>query len=98
MHEVGLVEELIDVCERRAGGSPVALIRVRCCSTIGEPALRQAFAFLAPGTRLDAARLEVESFDAELECACGYAGSVDPHQVIGTTAVCPSCYELTGYR
>ncbi len=46
VHEVSLVAELVEVAEARAGGMPVAIVRVRHATTIPEDVLRQAFDML----------------------------------------------------
>jgi Zn finger protein HypA/HybF involved in hydrogenase expression len=95
MHEFGLVEELVEVCERTDGDGPIRLVRVRYASTIAEASLRHAFALLTERTRLDGARLDAIPFDVEFECECGFAGAVDPDHVIGRSVLCPSCHRLS---
>ena len=56
MHEVSLVAELVEACERVAAGAPVQAVRVRHASAIPEDVVRQAFAMLTTGTPLGAAR------------------------------------------
>lgn len=92
MHEVSLVADLVDECERRAAGTPVALVRVRHASSIPESVIQQAFALLTQGGLLASARLEVESFDVRLECACGFAGALGHDEVLSSSMVlCPEC-------
>jgi Zn finger protein HypA/HybF involved in hydrogenase expression len=96
MHEVSLVAQLVDVCAARAAGRPVELVRVRHASTIPESVLRQAFAMLTEDGRLAAARLEAESFDIRLRCACGFDGSLGHDDLVDAiAAVCPACGDVS---
>jgi Zn finger protein HypA/HybF involved in hydrogenase expression len=97
VHEVGLVAELVDAAVERSGGRPVAVARVRRATTIPDDVLRQAFEMLVPGTSLEGAELEVETFDVRLSCPCGFDGALEHDDVIGPSqAVCPGCSELRG--
>jgi Zn finger protein HypA/HybF involved in hydrogenase expression len=92
MHEVSLVAELVDECERRAAGAPVGLVRVRHASSIPESVIQQAFAMLTEGGLLASARLEVESFDVRLQCPCGFDGVLGHDEVLSSSmVVCPVC-------
>jgi Zn finger protein HypA/HybF involved in hydrogenase expression len=92
MHEVALVAELVDECERQAAGRPVRLVRIRHASSIPESALQQAFQMLTIGSGLSGASLEAEAFDVELSCPCGFSGVLDHDDVItGSIVVCPTC-------
>lgn len=96
MHEVSLVAELVEECERRASGRPVRLVRVRHASTIPAPAVEQAFRMLTSGGRLADARLEAEPFDIRLECACGFRGALGHDDVVGgSLGVCPGCGDVS---
>jgi Zn finger protein HypA/HybF involved in hydrogenase expression len=92
MHEVSLVAELLDECERRAAGRTVRLVRIRHASSIPEAALQQAFQMLTGGSRLSGASLEAEAFDVELNCMCGFSGALGHDDLItGSIVVCPRC-------
>ncbi len=95
MHEVSLVAELVEACERAAGGDTVRSVRVRHASAIPEDAVRQAFALLTAGTPLEAVRLDLASFDIEVRCPCGFVGRAD-HDALdaGPFSECPSCGDL----
>jgi Zn finger protein HypA/HybF involved in hydrogenase expression len=97
MHEVSLVAELLDVCERRAAGRPVTFVRVRHATTIPEETLRQAFGMLTEGGALAGARLESEPFDIALRCAgCGFDGVLGHDDLVGgSLAICPACGDVT---
>jgi len=96
MHEVSLVAELIDACERRAGGAPVEVVRVRHASSITADSLEQAFRMLAAGGPLATTRLEAETFDIELACACGFQGVLGHDDLVGgSMAVCPACGDVS---
>ena len=76
---------------------PWPLVRVRRATTIPDDVLRQAFEMLVPGTPLEGAALEVETFDVRLSCPCGFDGALEHDDVIGPSqAVCPGCSELRG--
>jgi len=95
MHEVSLVDELLDAVRTQAAGAPVMLIRVRYATTIPEEVLRQSFELLTQGDPLGRATLEAEPFEIRLTCPCGFAGALGHDDVVGPTmAVCPSCGEL----
>ncbi|HEY5436723.1 MAG TPA: hydrogenase/urease maturation nickel metallochaperone HypA [Candidatus Limnocylindrales bacterium] len=97
MHEVSLVAELVEVAEARAGGAPVALVRVRHATTIPEDVLRQAFAMLTETGPLAGAVLDLQPFDVELACACGFTGALGHDDMVGgSMAVCPACGEVNG--
>lgn len=91
MHELSLVDELVQECRRRAGGGPVSLVRVRCGADVLEAAVRTAFRLLAADGPLAGASLEVEPLEVRLRCPCGFAGAVGDAEVVGHLVVCPSC-------
>jgi Zn finger protein HypA/HybF involved in hydrogenase expression len=95
MHEVSLVAELVEACERAAAGATIRTVRVRHASAIPEDAVRQAFALLTSGTALGTARLELSSFDLVVRCPCGFTGPLD-HGALdaGPFSECPSCAGL----
>jgi Zn finger protein HypA/HybF involved in hydrogenase expression len=96
MHELSLVADLVAQCEQRAGGRPVEVIRVRHASSVPEEALQQAFGMLSVGSCLAVARLELEQFDIQLDCSCGFAGVVGHDDLIsGSIAVCPDCGDVS---
>ena len=95
MHEVSLVDELIDEVRRQAGGARVERVEVRYATTIPGDVLRQAFALLTEGDPLAQATLDAEPFEILLDCPCGFSGALGHDDVVGPTrAVCPSCGEL----
>ena len=95
MHEVALVEELVDAAVARAGGRPVSVVRVRHATTIPEDVMRQAFEMLAADGPLGEAVLIADPFDVRLVCPCGFEGPLGHDDVVGPgTAICPSCSEL----
>jgi Zn finger protein HypA/HybF involved in hydrogenase expression len=94
MHEVSLVAQLVEAAERRAGGRPVALVRVRHATTFPDDVLRQAFEMLVDGGPLGGAGLAAEPFDVRLSCACGFDGALGHDDLVGASlAVCPACGE-----
>jgi Zn finger protein HypA/HybF involved in hydrogenase expression len=97
VHELSLVAELVQECQRRTGGGPVSLVRVRCATTVPEAALREAFRLIAADGPLAAASLEVERLEIPLQCPCGFTGSVGDSEVIGHLTVCPSCGAVSAH-
>jgi Zn finger protein HypA/HybF involved in hydrogenase expression len=96
MHEVSLVAELVDECQRQAAGRPVRLVRVRHASSIPDEALQQAFRMLTDGGNLADARLATEPFDVTLQCGCGFSGVLGHDDLIGgSVAVCPACGDVS---
>ena len=95
MHEVSLVADLIEVCERQAAGRPVELVRVRHATTIPADVLAQAFAMLTETGPLAGATLETEPFDITLRCVCGFDGPLGHDDLAGSVAVCPSCGDIS---
>ncbi len=91
MHEVSLVAELVEACERLADGAPVRRVRVRHASSLPSETVRQAFELLTSGTALGDAALDLSSFDVEVRCACGFIGSLGHDDDLEPFLVCPSC-------
>ena len=91
MHELSLVEALVDECRRLAGDRPVVALRVRVGATLGGDELHQAFALLTADTLLAGAVLEVEAEAPAITCDCGFRGPVGADDVIGHVVVCPGC-------
>ena len=98
MHEASLVAELVEACERRAGGAAVALVRVRHAAGFSGEALREAFRLLAAGGPLAGAALELEPVQARLDCPCGFAGALGHDDLAGGVAVCPACGAASSRR
>jgi Zn finger protein HypA/HybF involved in hydrogenase expression len=95
VHELSLVSDLVEACERASGPRPVALVRVRVASTVPEEMVRQAFSMLTTETLLESAELVIESFDLRVRCACGFDGALGHDDLIGASlAVCPDCGTL----
>src|SRR6478736_3754975 len=92
MHELSLVAELVDACERQASGRTVGAIRVRVAGTVPTDLVRQGFAMLTSGTPLESASLEIDPFDVRLRCSCGFDGALEHDDLLGpTVAICPQC-------
>jgi Zn finger protein HypA/HybF involved in hydrogenase expression len=91
MHEVSLVAELVEACERLADGAPVRRVRVRHASSLPPSTVRQAFELLTAGTALAGTELELASFDVEVRCACGYLGLRGHDDDLEPYVICPSC-------
>lgn len=91
MHEVSLVAELVEACERTAAGRPTRVVRVRHASSLPAETVRQAFALLTAGTDLGEARLELTPFEIELPCPCGYLVAVAHEHDPDPYLICPAC-------
>jgi len=89
MHEVGLVEGIVEAVERRANGRPVARVRVRI-GTLHRAAdgpMEQAFEMVGPGTVVEGATLELVQIP--VASTCGSCGHVEEATEI--LVACPSC-------
>lgn len=96
MHEVSLVADLVDICEQRAAGRRIAVVRVRHATTIPVEVIEQAFAMLTTAGSLAGARLEAEPFDIRLVCRCGFDGVLDHDDLAGgSMAICPRCGDVS---
>ncbi len=96
MHEVALVEALVEAALDRSGSVPVELVRVRYATTIPEPVLRQAFEMLTTDGPLANAALEATPFEIRLRCECGFDGPLGHDDLAGgSLAVCPDCAGLS---
>ena len=91
MHEVSLVAELVEACERLADGAPVRRVRVRHASSLPPDTVRQAFELLTAGSTLCGAELELSSFDVEVRCACGLVVPIGHDDDLAPFVICPSC-------
>lgn len=91
MHELSLVAELVDECNRQAGGRPVRSVKVRCPSALDLDELRDLFAELAATSGLGDALLEIETVPTTLSCSCGFSGPLEAAESTGHLVVCPDC-------
>ncbi|HUB71082.1 MAG TPA: hydrogenase/urease maturation nickel metallochaperone HypA [Acidimicrobiales bacterium] len=96
MHELSLVESLLEECSTRAGGRQVAGLRVRCHEGIDAEEISECFGFLTSSEpqrwgRLCGATIEVERVPARMKCACGRDGVLGSQDVAGHIGICPSC-------
>jgi hydrogenase nickel incorporation protein HypA/HybF len=98
MHEYGLCEGIVDAVRRRAGGRPVAWVRIRAGARQGVDveSMSQAFHHVAAGTEAADASVDLVAVPLNLLCeACG--AQAQTHDVL---AVCPhcgsDCVNLTG--
>lgn len=95
MHEVSIINDLIDRLDQQLAAQNVARatgLHLRRGSTFSEAALHQSFQMLSPGTRLEGARLVVETIDTLFNCAqCGHTQSITSDDLIGHMFICPHC-------
>lgn len=97
MHEASLVADLLAICERKAAGRPVGVVRIRHATTIPPEALEQAFTLLTVGGPFAGATLETEPFDIVLRCGCGFDGPLGHDDLVegSAIAICPSCGDVS---
>jgi hydrogenase nickel incorporation protein HypA/HybF len=89
MHEVGLVEGIVETVRQRAGDRPVARVRVRIGTLHHAPdgPMEQAFEMVVAGTELEGATLELIQLPVTSTCqACGQA-TTGPDRDLS----CPAC-------
>lgn len=89
VHEIGMCEGVVAAVERRAGGRPVARVRVRAGALLRvEPeAFQQAFSLVAAGGVAGGARTEVEVVPVRGRCrGCGREFSTRE-----AVPACPGC-------
>ncbi len=78
MHEVGLVEGIVDAVRARAGDRPVARVKVRIGTLhrASQGPMEQAFEMVGAGTVVDGAKLELVQMPVVSTCAkCGHSES-----------------------
>jgi hydrogenase nickel incorporation protein HypA/HybF len=96
MHELGLMQSILDIAEeyaRREGASSIREIglRVGALSGVEPAALEFAFEAARPGTLAQQARLKIDWVPLEAFCPdCGVEFAVDNPFGI---ALCPSCQQ-----
>lgn len=89
MHEVGLVEGIIQTVQERAGNRPVARVKVRIGSLhrASQGPMDQAFEMVGAGTVVEGATLELVQLPVTSTCsACQHASS-GPEMAL----ICPAC-------
>lgn len=98
MHELSIAEALIQIADRAAADAgadavTAAHIRVGALSGVLPDALIFAFDIAAQGTRLEGARLEVETVPIRVYCLhCDTVAALDSVQIL----CCPLCGQPTG--
>jgi hydrogenase nickel incorporation protein HypA/HybF len=89
MHEVGLVEGIVETVRARAGDRPVARVKVRIGTLhhASQGPMDQAFEMVGAGTVVDGATLELVQMPVTSTClGCGQTGSAAEKEPI-----CPAC-------
>ncbi|GAC1663273.1 MAG: hypothetical protein NVS9B8_01980 [Candidatus Limnocylindrales bacterium] len=91
MHEVGLVDGIVDAVQRRAGQRPVARIRVRIGTLhrAQHGPMDQALELVVAGTRLEG--IEMELIQVPVTMTCRGCATVTTGNEI--EALCTSCGE-----
>ena len=104
MHELGIVQDLVELAEEelahRGGGGPVVslTVRVGLLSGVNPEAMEFAFEIVAPSSRLGKARLKIITDRPILTCCiCGHKVELDD-----LALECPACgrdeVEISGGR
>lgn len=94
MHEVGLVEGIVEAVRQRAGDRPVAHVKVRIGTLhhASQGPMEQAFEMVGAGTIVEGAALELVQMPVTNTClGCGHTGSAAEKEPIcsecGATAM-----------
>jgi hydrogenase nickel incorporation protein HypA/HybF len=89
MHEVGLVEGIVDTVRRRAGDRPVARVKVQIGTLhrASQGPMEQAFEMVGAGTIVDGATLEL--IQMPVTSTCRECGRVEAGDEI--VLLCQSC-------
>ena len=74
MHEISLVQELVDLVTSRAQGRPVTRVVVRHAGTIPPDGLRETWTSVVAGGPLSSAVLDATEIERRLRCPCGLDG------------------------
>jgi len=93
MHELSIVQGIIEICEQHSGGRPVLAVTLEIGSLSGvvPEALEFCFEAATRGSLLEGARLEIERVDATGFCSgCGVVARMDTY-----FDPCPSCGALS---
>jgi len=89
MHELSLVQGVVDICEQHAGGQRVLTVTLEIGALAGvvPEALEFCFEAVAKGTLLEEARLVIEKIPATGFChVCGVVSPIDTY-----FDSCPCC-------
>jgi hydrogenase nickel incorporation protein HypA/HybF len=92
MHELSIVQGIIEICEQHSGGRRVLAVTLEIGSLSGvvPEALEFCFEAATRGSLLEGARLEIERVDATGFCSdCGVVSQMDTY-----FDPCPSCGAL----
>ena len=89
MHEVGLVEGILETVRQRAGDRPVARVRVRIGTLhrASQGPMEQAFEMVGAGTNLEDAQLEL--IQMPVRSTCSSCSSIE--ESADRVAVCAAC-------
>lgn len=70
MHELALTQEIVETCERHAGGCPVTLVVVEIgvLSGVVPEAVEFCFVACSAGTLVEGARLQIERLPGRGQC------------------------------
>jgi len=89
MHELGLCASIVDAVEQRAGGRPVARVRIRVgrLHHVHPEAFDQSFAIAAMGSVAEDATAELVLLPVSVRCSsCGATSGSDE-----LPSACPEC-------
>src|SRR6185369_3789590 len=93
MHELSIVQGIVELCEQHSGGRPVLAVtlQIGTLSGVVPEALEFCFEAVTKGSLLEGARLEIERIEAT-----GFCSGCDTVSRIETYFdPCPSCGALS---
>ena len=93
MHELSIMQGVVELCEQHSGGRPVLAVtlQIGALSGVVPDALEFCFEAVTKGSLLEGARLEIERIEATGYCSeCGILSRIDTY-----FDSCPSCGALS---
>ncbi len=97
MHELSLVEELVDKCRALAQGRAVLQVWASCPEGTDVDEISECFTFLAAQLAdqgdncLKSTQLSMQAVPLFINCPCGFTGELASDQIAGHITVCPQC-------
>jgi Zn finger protein HypA/HybF involved in hydrogenase expression len=93
MHELSLVEDVVEAAGRRLQELPaerVVAVRLSCGPGFDPAIVRNAFVLLSAGTRLESASVEIDVLPVSVTC-CGVSQAVTSERLCGHQVLCQVC-------
>lgn len=99
MHEISLITDLVEECERQAGDAQIKSVSVRHATTIPQDMLHEVWGMVTVDRSIASAQLKSEAYEAHLNCEqCGFNGVLGHDDVVGHMSVCPQCSNPTEFE